>query len=283
MKFISAIVPVFNEEKTVAGVIKALLKSPLINEVICINDGSTDKSLAILKKFKDKIQLLDFKVNKGKGFVLVAGMKRAKGELVAFFDADLTNLSDDHIKTLFKPILEGKFKAVLGYPTKGENLADIVFSSLTGERLYYKKDLVPYFEKMAKTRFGVEIFLNEIFNKKETKKIPLKNLIGLLKYEKRKPLRAFKEYLSETMEIAWEIGRREGLLPEDRHLIKSLANVVNAEELNKRIRKIRNLSVRQFLKKYVLGYIKKAQSNTGKYQGNGIWQFTVIFYTHGYR
>jgi hypothetical protein len=46
-KFVSAIVPVFNEEKTVAKVVKTLVKSSLVNEVICINDGSTDKSPAI--------------------------------------------------------------------------------------------------------------------------------------------------------------------------------------------------------------------------------------------
>ncbi|HAJ33347.1 MAG TPA: hypothetical protein DCK79_08225 [Candidatus Atribacteria bacterium] len=49
-KFVSAIVPVFNEEKTVAKVVKTLAKTSLVNEVICINDGSTDKSLSIFKK-----------------------------------------------------------------------------------------------------------------------------------------------------------------------------------------------------------------------------------------
>jgi len=49
-KTISAIVPVYNEDKTVAKVVETLLNNPLINEVICVNDGSTDKSLTILKK-----------------------------------------------------------------------------------------------------------------------------------------------------------------------------------------------------------------------------------------
>jgi len=257
-KYVSAVVPVFNEEKTVAKVVKTLLKSDLVDEVICVNDGSTDRSLAILKKFTDKVQLVDLKKNRGKGFALAAGIKKAKGEIVTFIDADLTTLSDKHIRTLLKPILEGKIKAVLGYPTRGRCLPN-VFSSLTGERAYYKKDLVPHLERMAKTRFGVEIFLNELFDEKKTKKVPLKQLVGLYKYEKRNSVNAFKEYLGEAVEIAQEIGRREGLLPEDGRIITSLVNVINFKELSKKVRKIQNVKVKQFLEKYVLKYVKKTQ------------------------
>jgi len=150
-KMVSVIVPVFNEERTVAGVVDVLLKNSLINEVVCVNDGSTDGSLAVLKKFGKKIRLVDLEKNRGKGFALVAGIKEAKGEIIAFIDADLVNLSDDHIETLLEPILENKVKAVLGYPTKGWFLPN-VFSQLTGERAYYKKDLVPYFGKMTKKK-----------------------------------------------------------------------------------------------------------------------------------
>ena len=256
-KSVSAIVPVFNEEKTIAKVVKTLLKSNLIDEVICINDGSTDKSLAILKKFKDKIRLFDLRKNHGKGFALAVGIKKAKGEVVTFIDADLITLSDNHIKTLLEPILEGKVKAVLGYPARG--YLPNVFSNLTGERAYYKKDLVPHLEKMAKTRFGVEIFLNDLFDEEKTKKVPLKQLVGLYKHEKRNSANAFKEYLNEAVEIAQEIGRREGLLPEDRRIIASLANVINFKELSKKVRKIQSVKVKQFLEKYVLKYVKKSQ------------------------
>jgi glycosyltransferase involved in cell wall biosynthesis len=45
---VSAIVPVFNEEMTVARIVVALHASPLIGEIICVDDGSTDGSRAIL-------------------------------------------------------------------------------------------------------------------------------------------------------------------------------------------------------------------------------------------
>ncbi len=253
-KFVSAIVPVFNEEKTVAGVIEVLLKNPLIDEVICINDGSTDKSLEILKKFGNSIKLINFEKNRGKSYALVEGIKKAKGEVITFIDADLTNLSDNHLKNLLGPVLEGKFKVVLGYPSNG--WMQNVLSYLTGERVYYKNDLVPYLGEMAKTKFGVEIFLNNLFSKKKTKKIPLKNLKGLLKYEKRNSINAFREYVVEGVEIAQEIGRREGLLPRDYRIIGQMAKVTNLKELKNKIKEIANKDVRRFLEKYVLNYIK---------------------------
>ena len=256
-KTISAIVPVYNEEKTVAKVVEILLNNPLINEVICVNDGSTDKSLTILKRFGAKIQLINFNKNKGKSYALVAGIKKAKGEVVAFFDADLTNLSDEHIKTLLDPILDGKIKAVLGYPSVGR-IAE-PFSDLTGERAYYKKDLVPHLEKMRITKFGVEIFLNGLFTEKETKKLALKQLRGLYKYEKHNLTNAIREYLSEAVEIAQEIGRREGLLPRDYQIISQIPKVTNLNELRAKIKTISDKHLKQVLEKYVSRYMEVAQ------------------------
>jgi len=256
-KTISAIVPAFNEEKTVTGVVEVLLNNPLINEVICVNDGSTDKTLTVLESFKDKIQLINFSKNKGKSYALVEGIKKAKGEIITFFDADLTNLSDNHIKTLVDPILESKFKVVLGYPSNG--WLPNPFSDLTGERAYFKKDLVPYLDRMAKTKFGVEIFLNDLFAKNETKKVPLKQLRGLYKYEKHNSTNAIKEYLGEVVEIAQEIGKKEGLLPKDYQIIAQISKVTSLNQLKAKIKVISNKHLRQFLEKYVLKYIKIGQ------------------------
>ena len=257
-KFISAIIPIFNEEKTIAKIIKTLLKSDLIDEVVCVNDGSTDQSLTILKNFKNKIKLVNLKKNQGKGFALVEGIKKAKGEIIFFIDADLTTFSHDHIQTLLEPVLKNKFRVVLGYPANPTDkwYRPNIFQNLTGERVYYKKDLIPYLKKMAKTRFGVEIFLNDLFNQKEIKKIPLKHLIGLYKYEKHDPKNAFKEYLKEGIEIARAIGRREGLLPMDKQIIDKLAKITDFDEFKKKISKLRSKQIKQFFEKYILKYIK---------------------------
>ncbi len=208
-KLVSAIVPVYNEEKTISTVLDTLLKSYLIDEIICINDGSTDSSIDVLNRYKEKIEIIDFRNNFGKGYALSVGIKKAKGEVVVFIDADLTNLSDDHIKELIIPMLTNKAKGVLGYPSSGKVFVFNSFSNLTGERAYFKKDLVSHLEEMAKTRFGVEIFLNRLYRKKEIKKVPLINLKGLLKYEKRKGSNILTEYYGEFSEIMKEVLKQK--------------------------------------------------------------------------
>lgn len=215
-KSVSAIVPVYNEEKTVSKVVDTLLKNSLIDEVICINDGSTDTSMDELNQYKGKIRVVNLRKNQGKGFALSVGIKKAKGEVVAFIDADLTNLSDDHIRKLLFPILNDYARGVVGFPTsiKG-NIFDHLFSNLTGERAYYKKDLISHVEEMAKTRFGVEVFLNRLFDKKDIKKVPLNNLRGLFKHEKRKPSNTMIEYQNEGVEIIKELIRQSRLVKID--------------------------------------------------------------------
>jgi cellulose synthase/poly-beta-1,6-N-acetylglucosamine synthase-like glycosyltransferase len=88
-KTVSAIVPVFDEETTVKKVVEVLLANNQIDEVICVNDGSSDDSLAVLETFGDQITLIDLKQNQGKGYALAAGIRAARYEIVAFFDAKL--------------------------------------------------------------------------------------------------------------------------------------------------------------------------------------------------
>ncbi len=209
-KSVSAIVPVFNEEKTISKVVNTLLKNNLIDEVICINDGSTDTSMDVLNQFKEKIEIVDLQKNQGKGFALSVGIKQAKGEIVAFIDADLTNLSDDHISELLTPILNNETRGVVGYPSSVKGSLFNPLSNFSGERAYYKKDLISHIEKIAETRFGVEVFLNNLYDKNEIKKVPLRNLKGLFKYEKRGLSNTITEYHGEISEVLKEVIKQKG-------------------------------------------------------------------------
>lgn len=216
---VSAIIPIYNEEKTIAGVIDALLQNRMIEEIICINDCSTDKSLSILKSLGNKIKLISLFRNYGKGYALVAGVKRAKGELLVFLDGDLINLSGVHIQALLNPIEKNdKIRAVIGHPIANSKKIwhfSGLWSNLSGERVYYKKDLLPHLKYLAKTRFGAEIYLNQLFTKDQTVKVPLKNLDMLFKHEKFRTKKAIKEWLKEFAEITHEVGKREGILPKN--------------------------------------------------------------------
>ena len=86
---VSVILPVFNTELYVKEAIKSVLGQTYKNiEVICINDGSTDRSIDILKSFGDKIILIDSKENCGIGEARNKGIRIARGEFLTFMDSD---------------------------------------------------------------------------------------------------------------------------------------------------------------------------------------------------
>lgn len=96
-KLISIVVPCYNEEPTLGILYEELNKvttsmSDYAFEYVFINDGSKDKTLAILKEMSEqdeRVKYVSFSRNFGKEAALLAGLKNAKGQLVATMDADM--------------------------------------------------------------------------------------------------------------------------------------------------------------------------------------------------
>ena len=88
---ISVIVPVYNVEKYLYTCLDSILNQTYSNiEIICVNDGSTDKSRKILEEYRKKdsrIRIVD-KENGGLSSARNAGMRVAKGEFYSFIDSD---------------------------------------------------------------------------------------------------------------------------------------------------------------------------------------------------
>ncbi len=88
---VSVIVPVYNTSKYLSKCIDSLINQTLEDiEIIIINDCSPDNSKLILDKYKNikKINIIHNKVNKGIGYTRNLGLKKAKGEYIAFIDSD---------------------------------------------------------------------------------------------------------------------------------------------------------------------------------------------------
>lgn len=84
----SIIVPVYNSEKYLDDCLNSIFKQTNQDfEVICVNDGSTDKSLDILKKYGEDITIIS-QENMGLSVARNNGVKKAKGKYIIFLDSD---------------------------------------------------------------------------------------------------------------------------------------------------------------------------------------------------
>ena len=110
---LSIVVPVFNEEESLPllarSIREAMREMPQDYELIFIDDGSTDRSGAVildLKKDYPQIKLLTFRRNFGQTAALSAGFDQAAGDIIVTLDADLQNDPAD-IPLLVKKLEEG--------------------------------------------------------------------------------------------------------------------------------------------------------------------------------
>ena len=88
---VSVILPVYNVEKYLKECLDSILNQTLQEiEVICVDDGSTDRSLEILREYekKDKRVIVLTQENKGAGAARNKGLAIAKGEYLSFLDSD---------------------------------------------------------------------------------------------------------------------------------------------------------------------------------------------------
>ncbi|MDO8511632.1 MAG: glycosyltransferase [Nanoarchaeota archaeon] len=117
LPFISIIISVYNEERTLHQCLDSLLVLEYPNyEVIMVNDASKDNTLAILRAYQKKskkIKVVTYTVNKGVPGARNEGMKAAKGDIFVFTDADATFPREWPLK-LIQPFTENQAVGATG-------------------------------------------------------------------------------------------------------------------------------------------------------------------------
>jgi len=203
---ISVIICAYNEEETIKNVITTV-SDYFFDEVIVVNDGSSDKTDEIVSNLTDKhsFKYISYPENKGKGYAMATGIESASGELIVFIDADLSNFKAKHFFQLINPLLKKQADMVLGQATEtliNDNINP--FKSLSGQRALLKKDVLPIINKMKQSRFGVETLINLYYQSegKKTKYVSLRGLKHPTKFNKTTKKEATKEFMKEGKEIA---------------------------------------------------------------------------------
>jgi len=206
MKTMSAIICAYNEAVTIKDVV-SMVSDYFFDEVIVVNDGSTDETDFLLKEINDlhNFKYITLPENKGKGFAMATGIESTASEIIVFIDADLSNLQEDHFAQLITPVMNNETDMVLGQATEtliNYNLNP--FKSFSGQRSVIKKDIIPIISKMKTSRFGVETLINLYYQSegKTVKYVMLDKLEHPTKFDKTSSSRAMKEYVREGHQIA---------------------------------------------------------------------------------
>ena len=118
---LSVVMPIYNEEATLAEIIRKVREVSIDLELVAVDDGSTDASREILRSLEDEgliDQLIFHERNRGKGAALSTGFHAARGIAVVVQDADL-EYDPTEYELLLQPILDDKADMVFGSRFQG--------------------------------------------------------------------------------------------------------------------------------------------------------------------
>ena len=152
MSSLSVIVPVYNEQKFLAYSLDRLLSAKIADEIIIIDDGSTDDSASIAKHYEDKydnIKLLLSSSNKGKGSALTLAKEEINCDFVTIHDADLEYFPED---------LHLMYEKIKSFPQ----------SLVIGSRFIGTKKRKNLYRRTVLANKLVSVFFSFVFNKRIT-------------------------------------------------------------------------------------------------------------------
>jgi len=115
-RILSVVVPMYNEEGTLAEVLGKILVQKMVGEVVLVDDGSSDRTAQIARQWEnddERVRFIQHHVNQGKGAALRTGFLQAKMPYVIVQDADLEYNPEEFYKVV-SPLADGRADVVYG-------------------------------------------------------------------------------------------------------------------------------------------------------------------------
>lgn len=125
---LSVIMPVYNERDTIEEIVRQVLDTGLVHEIVMVDDGSTDGSREIVKQWEghDVVRVVLQEGNRGKGSAVRTGFKVATGDILLIQDADLEYDPRDYAD-LIRPLEENRADVVYGSRFMGKPARKMYF------------------------------------------------------------------------------------------------------------------------------------------------------------
>jgi polyisoprenyl-phosphate glycosyltransferase len=125
---VAALIPAHNECGRVGKVLTILKAVKELDEIIVVDDGSSDATYTELQEFaihEPRLRPLRLPTNRGKGGAIFAGAQATQAECLLFLDADLLGLQPEHIQSLIEPVCAGQLDMAIGVFYGGRLLTDL--------------------------------------------------------------------------------------------------------------------------------------------------------------
>ena len=161
---VAAIVPAYNEAKRLKSVLEAIRQASLVDEIIVVNDGSTDDTGAVASTFPGAT-VINLPHNHGKGGAMYSGATSTDAEAVVFLDADLIGITGDQIDNIVRPVVEGQIDMCIGVFRGGRrvtDLAQVIAPYISGQRAVQRQIFLDVVDVEC-VRSGVEVALTKHF------------------------------------------------------------------------------------------------------------------------
>ena len=161
---VAAIVPAHNEADRIGPVLTAIASASLVDEIVVVNDGSTDNTSAVAAA-NSSVRVVDLPKNLGKGGAMHAGARSTDADVVLFLDADLVGLTGEKVDAIIRPVVEGQTSVCIGIFSGGRRLTDlaqVIAPFISGQRALHRSIFlaIPDIEYV---RSGIEVAMTRHF------------------------------------------------------------------------------------------------------------------------
>ncbi len=164
---VAAIVPAYNEEQRISRVLQAVLSARLVDEIIVVSDGSSDRTAEVASSYPG-VRVIRLPENVGKGGAMWVGVRQTNADVIVFLDADLVGLQPYHVDALIEPVMNGCDMTVGIF--KGGKLwsdaAQAVAPFISGQRAV-KRQVIEWIPWLSEVRSGAEVAINHVAKKRK--------------------------------------------------------------------------------------------------------------------